>query len=151
MMKLAIEINPSEMKLLSNLVSIFSRGRAFHVEPVFSDGTAFIATPDFVGLKNRFSSYDKYHWILIDCPWISKEEEQQHREWAEDICSKEVKYDFLGAVSGFFGSKREDPSKLYCGEICAKVFGNDIPELNNITWGTPDAVWRLVAEKAKEY
>ena len=151
MIKLAIVVNPVGHKFLGNIVSFFSKGRAIHVEPVFSDGTAFIADPTFVGLKNRFKSYDKYHWVLIDCPWITKEEETKLRSWAETLCKVPRSYDFLGAVSGVLGSKREDPEKWYCGEICIKIFGGDIPELNELSWGTPDKIWQYVAKKADEY
>lgn len=146
MMKLAIEVNAYSGDWLANLVSLFTRSRAFHVEPVFSDGVAFVATPSFTGLSSH--AYDKYHWVLIDCPWIDAEEEKKQRVWAESVVLKDIKYDYLGAISGFFGSDREDPNKWYCGEVCAKIFGDTVPELKELKWAIPDKVWEIIAKKA---
>lgn len=149
MMKIAIKVNSEPHDWVASLISIFTRSRAFHVEPVFSDGVSFVVTPKFIGLRSRMHDYDKYHWVLLDCPWMTEEEENKQRSWAESIVLSNAKYDYLGAISGCFGSDREDPSKWYCGEVCAKIFGDTVPEFKKLKWATPDKVWRLITEKIK--
>lgn len=148
MMKLAVEVNADHNNWIANIVSIFTRARAFHVEPVFSDGTAFVATPSFVGLTAHVHDYDNYHWVLINCPWIDEAEEQKQRTWAEGINIYNLKYDYLGAISGAFHIHKEDPNKWYCGEVCVKVFGDTVPELKKLKWATPDKVWKLIAARS---
>ncbi len=147
MMKLAVEVNARRGNLIANIIRICTRAKAFHVEPVFSDGTAFVATPSFVGLTSHTNDYDGYHWVLIDCPWMTDAEEQKQRTWAEGINIHNLKYDYLGAISGFFGAHKENSEKWYCGEICAHVFGDAIPELKKLKWCTPDKIWKIIAER----
>ena len=143
MMRLAVAINDPEHKLSSALISLFTRSHAYHVEPVFSDGATFCCSPKFMGKTNR--KYDHYHWILIPCPFVDEDSEKEFRVWCEELNVRNVKYDWLGAISGLFGSSREDSSKWFCGELCVKAFGKYIPELEKLKWATPEKVWKIVA------
>ena len=65
--------------------------------------------------------------------------------WCEELNVRNIKYDWLGALSGLFGSSREDSDKWFCGELCVRAFGKFIPELERLKWATPEDVWRIVA------
>ena len=148
MMYLAVNINDYQHNVSSFIVNLFTWSKAYHVEPVFSDGYAFRASPKQMGyLKEK---YNYYEWLLIPCDFINEEEEATIRKWFDELAKSNPKYDFLGAISGVFGSSREDPSKWYCGELCVKAFGDKIPELKELSWATPEKVWKLVSEYVSE-
>ena len=120
MLQLAVLVNDPKKSWLSKLVNIFTRSHASHVELVFSDDVATIVTPSTIALAKR--GFNK--------------------------TIKRFKYDYLGAISGLFGSARQNKDKWYCGEIVAELLKDYIPELGELDWATPDKVWKIVAEKA---
>lgn len=148
MLQLAVLVNDPKKSWLSKLVNIFTRSHASHVELVFSDGVATIVTPSTIALAKRASGYDKYHWVLVPLPHIYEAQEYIIRYNANLLYAKRFKYDYLGAISGLFGSARQNKDKWYCGEIVAELLKDYIPELGELDWATPDKVWKIVAENA---
>lgn len=146
MMYLAVAINEPDNKLSAAFINIFTLSKAHHVEIVFSDRWTLSARPGFVGLMQR--QYNYYDWLMIPLPMITEERERVIRDWAKALSDSCPKYDYLGACSGFFGSKRNDPTKWFCGELCAKALEEDIPELETLKWATPEHVWKLVSNYA---
>lgn len=147
MMYLAVNINDENHNVTSLIVNIFTKSKSYHVEPVFSDGYAYRASPKQVGYVKE--EYNYYEWTLIPLPFIDEVNEAIIRKWFDDLDETHPKYDFLGAISGVFGSSREDPDKWYCGELCVKAFGKYVPELNELTWATPEKVWKYVSDHVK--
>ena len=145
MMHLAVAVNDPDHALSNVIVNICTRAKAYHVEPVFSDGYTFCCSPKFMGITKR--RYDAYHWVLIPCPFVTKEQEAEARRFCNELHNKHSQYDWLGAISGFFGSRKENKNKWFCGELCVRVFRESVPELEKIKWATPDKVWRCVAKR----
>jgi hypothetical protein len=149
MMYLAVAINEPDNSLIAAIINIFTKSKAHHVEPVFSDGTAFNARPGGVELIKR--DYDYYNWLLVPCPFMSEEDEKVARNKADSIMTAHPGYDYLGAIAGIFGSSREDPSKWYCGELCAVIFGDKVQELNTRSWDTPEFVWKTISDYVRDH
>ena len=146
MLHVAILINEPNKSLLSAIVQIFTRSVASHVELVFSDGLATIVTPKCMALVQRPNTYDLYHWVMIPLPDISAFQESLIRSRARTILYNKPKYDYLGAIAGFFGSSRQNKNKWYCGELVAELLGEYIPELKELKWATPEKVWRILTK-----
>ena len=149
MMYLAIAVNDPNHAISSAIVNICTKAKAYHVEPVFSDGSAFCCSPKCMGMITRH--YDSYHWVKIPCPFITIQQEKEIRKFCDDLDSKKPKYDWLGAISGFFGSKKENRRRWYCGELCVKIFTGIIPDIEKIKWATPDKIWKHVAYYYDKY
>jgi hypothetical protein len=149
MMYLAVNINDYQHNVTSVIVNLFTWSKAYHVEPVFSDGYAFRASPKYMGyIKEK---YNYYEWLMIPCSFITEVEEAIIRKEFDELADRNPKYDYLGAISGVFGSSRQNPNKWYCGELCVKAFGEHIPALKELSWATPEKVWELVAEYVNEH
>ena len=146
MMYVAVLINDPDRSIFASLVRIFTKSIATHVELVFTDGLATIVTPSWMELTKRKDGYSSYRWVKIPLDMISTTDEFYIRKYAEEIYSKNPKYDYLGAVSGYFGSSRQDTSKWYCGELVVELLKGYIPKLQEISWATPDALWRTLSE-----
>lgn len=144
MLHVAILINDLDKSLLSTIVRKFTRSIATHVELVFSDGTATIVTPKWIELAKRPDKYDMYHWVMIPLPDITPMQESLIRARAKEIYDKNPKYDYLGAISGFFGSSRQNKNKWYCGELVVELLSPYIPELNKLDWAIPKDIWRIL-------
>ena len=147
MMHLAVNINDEQHNVTSVIINIFTKSKAYHVEPVFSDGYAYRASSKRMGFVKE--DYNYYEWLLIPLPFVSEVEESIIRKWFEDLNETQPEYDYLGAISGVFGSDREDPTKWYCGELCVKAFGRHIPELTQLKWATPEKVWKYTSDHVK--
>lgn len=146
MLHVAVLINDPNKSFLSTLVQLFTKSVASHVELVFSDGIATIVTPKEVALDKRPYDYDLYHWVMIPLPDITPAQEYIIRTKAREIFYSKPKYDYLGAISGFFGSSRQNKHKWYCGELVAELLGDYIPELKELKWATPEHVWRILTK-----
>lgn len=146
MLHVAILINEPSKSILSAAVQLFTRSVASHVEIVFTDGAATIVTPKCMLLTHRQEPYDLYHWVMIPLPDISAFQESLIRSRAREILFSRPKYDYLGAISGFFGSSRQNKNKWYCGELVAELLGDYIPELKELKWATPEKVWRVLTK-----
>lgn len=147
MIQVAILINDPNKSILSRIVSFFTRSVASHVELVFSDGAAAIVTPKERVLAKREDPYDCYHWVMIPLPEITEVQEALIRKRAEELFAENPKYDYLGAISGFFGSCRQDKSKWYCGELVVELLKDYVPELNVLYWAIPEEIWFMLANK----
>ena len=144
MIQVAILINDPNKSIFSRIVNVFTRSVASHVELVFSDGVATIVTPQERVLAKREEPYDLYHWVMIPLPEITEEQEKAIREKAEKLFAMHPKYDYLGAISGFFGSCRQDKSKWYCGELVVELLKDYVPELGVFYWAIPEEIWYVL-------
>lgn len=144
MLHVAILINDTDKSLLPMIVRKFTRSVATHVELVFSDGVATIVTPKCIELAKRSDKYDMYHWVMIPLPDITPMQESLIRARAKEIYDKKPKYDYLGAISGFFGSSRQNKNKWYCGELVVELLSPYIPELSTLDWAIPEDIWRIL-------
>jgi hypothetical protein len=147
MLQVAILINDPHKSILSRIVNLFTRSTASHVEIVFSDGMATIVTPSERVLAKRDEPYDLYHWVMIPLPEITYLQESLIRKKAEEIFASHPKYDYLGAISGFFGSSRQDKSRWYCGELVVELLRDYVPELAALNWAIPEDIWFMLADK----
>lgn len=147
MLHVAILINDPDKSLISTIIRRFTRSVAIHAELVFSDGVATIVTPRQVELTKRPNKYDMYHWVMIPLPDITPMQEYLIRAKAEEIYCKNPKYDYLGAISGFFGSSRQNKNKWYCGELVVELLSPYIPKLNTLSWAIPEDIWRALTIK----
>lgn len=144
MLHVAILINDPDQELVSTIIRQFTRSVAIHAELVFSDGVATIVTPKQVELAKRPGKYDMYHWVMIPLPDITPMQEYLIRARAKEIYAEKPKYDYLGAISGFFGSSRQNKNKWYCGELVVELLSPYIPELNALDWAIPEDIWRIL-------
>lgn len=147
MLHVAILINDPDKSLISTIIRQFTRSVAIHTELVFSDGVATIVTPNQVELAKRPGKYDMYHWVMIPLPDITTVQEYLIRTKAKELYCKKPKYDYLGAISGFFGSSRQDKDNWYCGELVVELLSPYIPKLNTLDWATPEDIWRTLTLK----
>lgn len=147
MLHVAILINDPDQELVSTIIRKFTRSVAIHAELVFSDGVATIVTPKQVELAKRPGKYDKYHWVMIPLQDITPLQEYLIRARAIEIYAEKPKYDYLGAISGFFGSSRQNKNKWYCGELVVELLSPYIPELNALDWAIPEDIWRTLTLK----
>lgn len=147
MLHVAILINDPDKSLISTIIRQFTRSVAIHTELVFSDGVATIVTPNQVALAKRPGKYDMYHWVMIPLPDITTVQEYLIRAKAKELYCKKPKYDYLGAISGFFGSSRQDKDNWYCGELVVELLSPYIPKLNTLDWATPEDIWRTLVLK----
>ena len=152
MIHLAVRLNGSG--LIGDIVNIFTKSKSSHVGLVFTDGTSLEVTPEFIGLRDDVT-YDFYNWALIPCPFLSYQDEQKIKAELDEILAQHPKYDYLGAISGVFGSYRQDDSKWYCSELVARLLEDYMSEFqsdrNKRKWITPETVWKVVADKVAEY
>jgi hypothetical protein len=88
-----------------------------------------------------------YHWVMIPLPDITTVQEYLIRAKAKELYCKKPKYDYLGAISGFFGSSRQDKDNWYCGELVVELLSPYIPKLNTLDWATPEDIWRTLTLK----
>lgn len=146
MLHVAILINDPNKSIFSSIVQVFTKSVASHVELVFSDGVATIVTPQQVELAKRDTKYDKYHWVMIPLPEITSAQEAAIRKRAEELFAEHPKYDYLGAISGFFGSSRQNKSKWYCGEMVVELLKDYILELGILYWAVPEDIWRILVK-----
>lgn len=149
MMYVAVLINDPNKSILSRIVQVFTKSVASHVELVFSDGTAAIVTPQWMTLEKRKDKYDLYHWVMIPLPEITETMEKEIRERTIDIYKDAPRYDYLGAVSGYFRSCVQNESDWYCGELVVELLREYIPELEPLadTWATPELVWKTLVNR----
>lgn len=147
MLHVAILINDPDKSLISTIIRQFTRSVAIHTELVFSDGVATIVTPNQVELAKRPGKYDMYHWVMIPLPDITTVQEYLIHAKAKELYCKKPKYDYLGAISGFFGSSRQDKDNWYCGELVVELLSPYIPKLNTLDWATPEDIWRTLTLK----
>src|SRR5574344_289689 len=147
MMYLAVGLNDPDKSIVAKVVHFFTRSCAYHVELIFSDNASLVVVPTLVGYTDRI--YDYYHWQTIPLDFISKKEEKEIRARADEFMAKKPKYDYLGAILGFFGTNRQDSSKWDCGELVAELLKNKIPEFNDLKWATPEIIWKTISEKTK--
>ena len=145
MLRLAVALNDPNKSLVSRIIHACTKSAAYHCELVFTDGRSLIVTPRYIGMGIR--SYNFYNWTLVPIPGVDNVAEADIRQKCEDILATKPKYDWLGATSGFFGSKKEDSSKWFCSELIAYLLKPYIPTLNTNKWMTPDRLWKLISER----
>lgn len=153
MLHLAVAINDKDRDLIPIFVSIFTLSKSYHTELVFTDGTALICDPTGVRFGTR--TYDRYHWVIIPLPWITRSQEREIRAHAEEIVLSKPKYDWLGAIFGGLTSWFDNPHKWFCSELCCYVLRDFTPALQEDAesihrygkiWWTPELLWRTLSE-----
>lgn len=148
MMYLATAVNEDDKELAPKLVSFFTHSKPYHSELVFSDGTAVVVSPSFMGWKQR--EYDYYKWMLLPLVMINEEQEQEIREVANKLLGDDPKYDYLGACCGWIRNWMQDPNKWYCSELCRALLRPYIPLiLDDDKWITPDRLLRILSTYMK--
>lgn len=147
MMHVAVLINDPTKSWMSRVVQIFTKSVSSHVELVFSDGVAAIVTPSWMALDKRKEPYDLYHWVMVPLPFITDEMETSIRASTEAIFENEPEYDYLGAVSGYFGSTKQNSSQWYCSELIVDLLRDYVPEFDEVSWATPDFIWKTLVDK----
>lgn len=145
MLKLAVALNDPNKSIVSRVIHACTKSAAYHCELLFSDGKSLIVTPKYLGIGLK--SYNFYNWALVPIPGIDEETEIDIREKCESILAKKPKYDYLGAISGFFGSKKEKSDKWFCSELIAYLLKPYIPTLDTDKWMTPDRLWKLLSDR----
>lgn len=105
MLWLAVALNDPDKSLVSRIIHACTKSAAYHCELIFTDGKSLIVTPRYIG--TGIKSYNFYNWTLVPIPGIDNVAEADIRQKCEDILAAKPKYDWLGAISGFFGSKKK--------------------------------------------
>ena len=153
MLHLAVAINDKDRNLIPVIVSLFTLSKAYHTELVFTDNTVLICDPSGIRFGTRV--YDRYHWVLVPLPWITKTQEKEIRAHCEEIVAGKPKYDWLGAIFGGLASCFDNPRKWFCSELCRYVlkdFTASLADESTIlckfrkTWWTPELLWRTLSE-----
>lgn len=146
MMFVAVAVNARDARLIPTCISLFTWAKAYHVELVFSDGTAIIADPSGVRMDSN-PSYDFYKWAFVPLPNITHTDEISIRQEAENIARHQSKYDYLGALFGWLGSSRKNNDKWYCSELVAHLLEPYFPQFGEYSWITPQQLWKVVSNK----
>lgn len=143
MMYLASALNTRDKSLIPNIVSFFTRSGIYHSELVFSDNQSFSVTPKYIGYLERHHNW--YEWTLTPLPMISGEAEYKIRDEVNAILATKPKYDYLGALFGFFAHNLQDKNRWYCSELCRHVLKDYIPGLRKYKWLGPDDLLKEVS------
>lgn len=143
MMYLATAVN--DPKWTAAVISMFTKGRAFHSELVFSDGSALEITTRHIGMVNRVYNWYKWHLIPLPETVIDNDEETKIRERVTAYLQDDPKYDYIGAVFGKWFPHVQLKNRWYCSEFCRDVLKDRIPGLgDDEKWITPDRLMRQV-------
>ena len=149
MLKLAVALNDPNKSIVSRIVHACTKSASYHCELVFSDGMAAIVDPSNIVLSSR--TYTYYNWTLVPIPGIDEQQEVAIRQAYLDILKQDPKYDWLGAIAGFFGSKKEDPKKWFCSELVAYLLAPYVPECDVDKWMTPDRLWKILSDRIDRF
>ena len=143
MMYLATAVN--DPKWTAAVISMFTKGRAFHSELVFSDGSALEITPHHIGMVNRVYNWYKWHLIPLPETVIDGDEEAKIRERVTTYLQNDPKYDYIGAIFGKWFPHVQLKNRWYCSEFCRDVLKERIPGLgDDEKWITPDRLMKQV-------
>lgn len=148
MMYLATAVNDRDAVLIPSVISLFTFGRAYHSELVFSDNNAIVVTPKLIGYAKH--TYDWYEWSLVPLPMITPEDELKIRADADGILAGHPTYDYFGAILGQFGKWANSESRWYCSELCRYLLRNHFKDLGERDkFISPTTLWKKVAAQVK--
>ena len=145
MMYLAVALNDRSSDIISEIISLATWSKAYHVELIFYDGVAAIADISGVRLESR-KEYDTYKWKLVALPFISESKERKIRGKAECMIAANPKYDLKGAIFGKWFNNLDKDDCWFCSELCADLLSEVMPELYTDKWLSPGDVWKIVAD-----
>ena len=150
MMYLATAINDRDDVLIPAVISLFTLGKAYHSELVFSDGNAIVVTPKTFNYVKH--SYDWYEWSLVPLPMISAEDEAKIRKATDDILATKPEYDYVGACLGQLGKVFNSKRRWYCSELCRHLIKDYVPNLGDERkFISPSKLWKRVANSVTDY
>lgn len=148
MMYLATAVNDRDAILIPTVVSLFTLGKAYHSELVFSDGNAIVVTPKSFGYQVH--DYDWYEWALVPLPMITPEMEANIRKKTDEILATKPTYDWAGAILGPFGKCFNSKRRWYCSELCRHLLEDYITDLGDCRrFISPSKLWKLIANHVK--
>lgn len=150
MMYLATSVNDRDDVLVPAVISLFTWGKAYHSELVFSDGQAIRVTPNTFGYVTE--KYDWYEWSLVPLPMISPEDELKIRQACDDILAKNPEYDYVGAILGQLGKFFNSRRRWYCSELCRHLINDYVQHLGDERkFISPSKLWKRVADSVDKF